>query len=832
MRDLLLTIFMFLATALWAAETDVPAEEQEFVSSYLIVVDPSPKISSAAGHAALRMVCPEYDMDFCFSVLSDVPEEDMNRLFVTGKLKAGMIAIPTSQFTERYQAEGRGVCQYKLLLSDEVKRELWRALDNDVERGQTIPFDPMGWNCTSRIQLMLEQALDTDVIEYQDMSKLMGHTFHDVVADYDCANSWAKLFTMTITGFDADIVLPMHDQIFIPTYMAEALQYATINGQPVLSKDAEWLVPSTGKPEPLFPSTSLVLLILAVLCLLSWRFCMGAWLALGLCITYLWLGTDLPHMSWTWLLLLFNPLLPLVFLTRRGSLWRKLVAASVALVICVSIFWPHTLMAPEYLMLTSVFALRTIFTPFKPHRTMNHSFSHRLLLLAMAFMASVASVASDIVMLDSHPELENRLGTKWATTKGTPNALLSSGKDKIYFVKENNRRIMTNIKLSAPSSPTGYENGHGYVDLGLPSGTMWAADNLGSTPSSSSTITTYWFGSNKPYGTPNQKYEPRQTALNQNTDAASYNWKGTWHMPTLSDIQEVGSYCTFREGSYNDVYGIMVTGPNGNSIFLPAATDQQEGGASLIYWTSTMDTGAIASLRSYCFFLSRESYHALAYGLRLSNLPTMIRPVCRGKNSTSTSSTKSTPSTASATTNTTTKSTTKSTGHGYIDLGLPSGTLWATENITSSGKSSYLAWGETSVKSTYSPSNYNVPRAITTANDAASVMWSADWCMPTRAQFQELIDRCKWELRTLSDGSKCYNVIGPNGAYITLPLEGAKQNNGSNNGIVFKNQAGYYYCSTTPGPGQADYLMLFTDSKAFGNVDPYVGRCIRPVRKK
>lgn len=778
---------MFLTTSLWAAETDVPAEEQEFVSSYLIVVDPSPKISSAAGHAALRMVCPEYDMDFCFSVLSDVPEEDMNRLFITGKLQAGMIAMPTNQFTERYQAEGRGVCQYKLLLPDEVKRELWRALDNDVERGQTIIFDPMGWNCTSRIQLMLEQALDADVIEYQDMPKLMGHTFHDVVTDYDCANSWAKLFTMTITGSDADIILPMHDQIFIPTYMAEALQNATINGQPVLSKDAEWLVPSTGKPEPVFISTSWVLLILVVLCLLSWRFCMAAWLTLGLCITYLWLGTDLPHMSWTWLLLLFNPLLPLVFLTRRGSLLRKLVAASVALVICVGIFWPHTLMAPEYLQLASVFALRTIFTPSKTHRTMKHLFisqRHRLLLLALALMASVACMASG----PTNPA-DNPVGSKYAKSNKGPKyngqKIASSGLSKVY--DDNKVRYKKSTVFKTITSATGNDNGHGYVDLGLPSGTKWATENLGSTLSSGKTATYNW-GSTKT-AAQDKNYAATAHSYSQiilTDDAARANWKGQWRIPTKDQANEVLKYCKLEEGSYNGNYGVKITGPNGNSIFLPAATSASEENPVIYYWLSEEydyrdDYGAMIAFSTVYF-------DKLTCLPRTKNVPAMIRPVYyddngfweKYKKDDSKKSEAIYDSNGSRILSTVkiTKAPSSPTGyengHGYVDLGLPSGTKWATTDIGASSPTEdgySFRWGEVQPRSIedvpYDKSNEELDE-LPMSKDAARFNWKGSWRIPSSDEYDELIENCTF-LEGYYNNVYGMQVTGPNGNSIFLP---------------------------------------------------------------
>ena len=95
-------------------------------------------------------------------------------------------------------------------------------------------------------------------------------------------------------------------------------------------------------------------------------------------------------------------------------------------------------------------------------------------------------------------------------------------------------------------------------------------------------------------------------------------------------------------------------------------------------------------------------------------------------------------------------------GHAYVDLGLPSGTLWATMNLGAqsiSDPGSYFAWGETSTKSNYSWETYdfgtenNLTKYNTSdgktkldlEDDAAHVIWGGDWHIPTKAQWDELL---------------------------------------------------------------------------------------------
>ena len=75
-------------------------------------------------------------------------------------------------------------------------------------------------------------------------------------------------------------------------------------------------------------------------------------------------------------------------------------------------------------------------------------------------------------------------------------------------------------------------------------------------------------------------------------DAATVNWGDEWRMPTSDEIKELVNNCTWRWTTQNGVYGYKVVGPNGNSIFLPAAgvrdyTSLGSAGSLGYYWSAT-----------------------------------------------------------------------------------------------------------------------------------------------------------------------------------------------------------------------------------------------------
>ena len=118
-------------------------------------------------------------------------------------------------------------------------------------------------------------------------------------------------------------------------------------------------------------------------------------------------------------------------------------------------------------------------------------------------------------------------------------------------------------------------------------------------------------------------------------------------------------------------------------------------------------------------------------------------------------------------------------GHEYIDLGLPSGTLWAKCNVgaaTPESPGDFYAWGEVMTKDRYDTDNYIFTGSCDTLPaeyDAASVYWGGGWRMPTYEEMKELMRYCAWK-HTVRDGMAGYLITGSNGYSIFMPYAGRK----------------------------------------------------------
>ena len=198
--------------------------------------------------------------------------------------------------------------------------------------------------------------------------------------------------------------------------------------------------------------------------------------------------------------------------------------------------------------------------------------------------------------------------------------------------------------------------------------------------------------------------------------------------------------------------------------------------------------------------------------------------------------------------------------HQYVDLGLPSGTLWATCNVgasTPEDYGDYFAWGETDgKKTTYSWSTYKYANGaenklikycnnsafvdnsftdsrtiLEKSDDTAAANLGSDWRMPTPAQFQELKDKCTWTWTSVND-KKGYEVKGPNGNAIFLPAAGYIGSDGKYSNV---GSYGRYWSSSlyTDYPGNARRLDFFSGYvNASGLGYRYIGNSVRPVRCK
>ncbi|MBQ0061503.1 MAG: hypothetical protein KBT15_07010 [Bacteroidales bacterium] len=192
-----------------------------------------------------------------------------------------------------------------------------------------------------------------------------------------------------------------------------------------------------------------------------------------------------------------------------------------------------------------------------------------------------------------------------------------------------------------PSATTGNINGYEWVDLGL--SVKWATCNVGADKPED-------YGGYYAWGetTTKSRYDwdncfdclddcgeswsvykiGGKTKIEPNSghDTARQNWGGSWRMPTIKELEELNSKCIWKWTSKGGHNGYVVTGPNGKSIFLPAAGFRYSTLSGYMsedgyYWSGTLDSDNSARTLTLC-----SDYHITING-SIRSSGHSIRPV-------------------------------------------------------------------------------------------------------------------------------------------------------------------------------------------------------------
>ncbi len=331
---------------------NVDRTAEDFVIASLLVADPGTFMYSVLGHACIRLQCPTFGMDYCFSYESE-NEKDRVFKFLAGKLRMGLFAIPTEEYCQSYQEEGRGVYEYTFNLPIEVKRELWRVMDKHIAEGIYLPYDYYHRGCAITIVDFMKEALGETVIVYDRSLYDHSHSVKDIWNKHTKNALWVR-FACYFIGAGNELEKPLigDRQLIIPIDLIRAWQNAKVNGESLLASEPIVLV----EGEPKFSNVWFTPMMLAILLLILaianfyWKKPYFDWLMLaaqtiiGCGMTYLICFSDLCCTDWNWLLIPFNPL-PLIF-----WYWRKYWAlpyAGVLVIWCLAmaamILWGHVL---------------------------------------------------------------------------------------------------------------------------------------------------------------------------------------------------------------------------------------------------------------------------------------------------------------------------------------------------------------------------------------------------------------------------------------------------------------------------------------------------------
>ena len=517
--------------------------------------------------------------------------------------------------------------------------------------------------------------------------------------------------------------------------------------------------------------------------------------------------------------------------------------------------------------------------------------------------------------------------------------------------------------------------GHDYIDLGLPSGTLWATYNVGATKPTEFGDYFAW-GETEPkevYDWNTYKYAKASftdnflekwqldsltkynsgkkypgaidnlTSLLPEDDAATANWGEKWRMPTKEEQEELYKNCyVVWTDNYNgtDVFGVIFYKAKEESdkgqfiapwnedsslsynessdihIFLPATGYRNDSTIKEVdysgsYWSSSLyDVNDNQASYLYCREKAVEfnvinkrnnGYPVRAVVNKVSNIEKYVvsfytkdsvliesQNVEEGKSATPVeapaldgfefigwSDTSFTNVTKDLDIYAQYKEIIKDTftvsgeiaGHGYVDFGLPSGTLWATYNVGATKPTEYgdyFAWGETEPKDVYDWNTYKYAKVSLTEDvlqkwqldtltkyntgkeypgtiddfttllpedDAATANWGGEWRMPTNEELKELTENCEFNWTEIN-GVSGTKFTAKNGNFVFFPAAGYRYNSQISNSVGIN---GVYWSSSLFEEEDDDAYRFMLSTKSgysFAPIKCHNGLSVRPVVNK
>lgn len=340
-------------------------EEPSALRISLITCTPGAELYSVFGHNALRIVDSAAGTDIAYNFGTfNFDDPDFYTKFVRGKLQYYLSQENFNDFLYAYQYFKRGVSEQVLNLTEKEKKEIQRALfENLAEENRYYKYDFFYDNCSTRLRDIIFKTKSNQAFNPPQFIA-NGLTFRDHLHTYlDRAEmKWTRLGIDLILGLKADRRMSVSNAMFLPEFLAKGVNAAEVNGQKLVIEE-NTLIPDQ-QPTPTKDSFLLtpffIFLIIAILMILPLGNRIPAYGKfqnvlqkvvfttaglLGLLILFLWIGTD--HQTMTNNLNLFwaFPLhLVLVFKENNLSGWLKRYAiiyvAQVIILLLVAAFVP------------------------------------------------------------------------------------------------------------------------------------------------------------------------------------------------------------------------------------------------------------------------------------------------------------------------------------------------------------------------------------------------------------------------------------------------------------------------------------------------------------
>ena len=337
----------------------------DFVLVSLCVADPTTYSQDAlgtSGHAFLRLQCPTFDLDLCFSYEGESVNDNLYK-YLSGQTKMGLFRAHTNEYLEDYRKWNRSVHEYRLSIPPETEQRLWEIMDDHTTNKNSLRHDLNKYGCAITVVRYVKQALLDIPIIYAPNEELEHMTRREIGYRSLANHPWLRLTSMIFTDNKSDKDLPIDEKLIIPADLAEVWQHAKVQDAQLATYIGDLVegAPLDETKPWLSPMLAAILIVLITIGFAFTKYPYWDWILLGgqavygIVLIVLWIIMREFGGSAYILMALFNPL-PLL-LWRWRQYWALPYAIFLAIGVIILLCLPHMLVDPAFLVLALAYVV-------------------------------------------------------------------------------------------------------------------------------------------------------------------------------------------------------------------------------------------------------------------------------------------------------------------------------------------------------------------------------------------------------------------------------------------------------------------------------------------
>lgn len=267
-------------------QLDSLRQTEDFVNVSLCIAEPTrwqDDFSGITGHAWLRLQCPIFDLDYCFSYETLMEDGELIHL-LRNDMIMGLFTIPTNEYIQSYQKWNRAVHEYSLNLPADAKVRLWKIMDQHAAEGTELSHDMVKRGCTLSIVHFIKQSLGEKEIVYAKWPEVFKKTRYEIILNELQAYPWIQIMSEFTSDNRFKKTCTNEEKLIIPHYLAEAWEQANIDGTPLLQYKGDLVRGSTETiaETKCTPIRVAIALLILTICFAFCKWPYWDWIVLGL----------------------------------------------------------------------------------------------------------------------------------------------------------------------------------------------------------------------------------------------------------------------------------------------------------------------------------------------------------------------------------------------------------------------------------------------------------------------------------------------------------------------------------------------------------------------